>query len=180
MTSATLRTMETTHIDQDPDGLAAWRASMEQMPTLLRQLLAAPPALYVDCDRLPDMPGVYLYTRGDRAMMSGYARNLDLDLAAENAPTGRWRISRVAYQLGRKEALRAARAAGDTEMQYLRRAEVEARGRAWEAHFAEGRELATTVELRVLPVEDFIVGQLLAFYAELTLGAAVVFPSKHD
>lgn len=180
MTSVMLRSMETTHIEQDSDGLAAWRASTEQMPTLLQQLLAAPTALYVACDGLPDLPGVYLYTRGDRAMMTGFARNLDLDLAAENAPSGRWGISRVAYQLGRREALRAARAAGDTEMQYLRRAEVEARGREWEPHFVEGRELATTLELRILPVEDFIVGQLLAFYAELTLGAAVVFPNKHD
>ncbi|HEX5415524.1 MAG TPA: hypothetical protein VFZ25_07650, partial [Chloroflexota bacterium] len=116
---------------------------------------------------------------GNRAMMTGYARNLELDLAAENAPCGPWRISRVAYQLGRRAAIRAATAAGDAEMQYLRRATVETRPE-WEAHFAEGRKLASMLDLRFLPVEDFIDGQLLAIYAELTLGTAVVFASKHD
>lgn len=136
-----------------------------QMPDLLRQLQAAPKHRVADHPKVPDAPGIYLFSEGARPVYVGQSRKLRSRLRQHVGVRNDHNQASFAFNVARRDA----RFAG---VDIKRWRKVLAADPEFVKHFDAARARVASMEVQYISVPDPIARTMFEMYAALALDTA--------
>jgi len=143
-------------------GVRQFDDAVAQMPALLGALRAAPKHRVADHPSVPDTPGIYLFSEGDRPVYVGQSRKLRSRLKQHTGTTSKQNQASFAFNLAKREA----KSAGLDTKRWRSVLEADA---DFGPHFDKARADVAAMKLQFIELADPITRTLFEVYAALAL-----------
>ena len=144
----------------DRQGIKQFGDAVERMPGLLKELTAAPRQWVSERPKLPQAPGIYLFTENERPIYVGQSRKLRQRMRSHTRLAARQNQASFAFNL-------AKRAAGEAGLEIKRFRQVLADDPDFAAHFEEAKTRVRSMEVQFIELADPIERTLFEVYASL-------------
>jgi hypothetical protein len=143
-------------------GVRHFEDAVGQMPTLLEALQSSAKHRVADHPAVPDAAGIYLFSDGVKPIYVGQSRKLRTRLRQHTGATNRQNQASFAFNLAKREALRA-----NVEVERPR-ATLEAAAE-FIPHFDKARADVAAMDVQFIELSDPIARTLFEVYAALAL-----------
>ncbi len=146
-------------------GVRQFERAVDELPSLLKALKAAPKQRVAAHLSIPSVPGIYLFRDHGRAVYVGQTRNLRTRLRQHTADRGRENDASFAFNIARREAAQAA-----VDIKRTRAALQDAPD--FIPHFAAARARVAAMDVQFIELADPVTRTLFEVYASLALDTA--------
>lgn len=144
------------------NGVASFRRRIEELPALMKELLADSPRRWDNLGELPKS-GIYLLFDRGKPIYVGRSRNIRTRLRSHGRPSATHHSASFAFLMAKKEAERTGLdLAGKTRKVLGKDAE-------FAPLFEHAKERVRQMTIRVIAIDDPIMQRLLEMYAHLVL-----------
>ena len=143
-------------------GQALFHRMVDELPELLAQLSSAPAKTVAEHERIPETPGIYLFSEGVTPMYVGQTRNLRERLRQQTSPASRERQASLAWRI----ALAAAKTARHSESGAPKRIESDEQSEM----FRSAKQRVAAMSVRYIALADPVTRTVFEVYAAQALG----------
>jgi hypothetical protein len=150
-----------TELEVHEAGVTEFEAAIALMPELLERLMAAPAAPRHAHERIPKVPGIYLFSE-NKPVYVGQTRNLQTRLRSHTSAKATENQASFAFLIGKEAAEQAGLDLAQT------RKVLEADPQFAE-HFAEAKARVSKMDVRWIELDDPIERTLFEIYAAMAL-----------
>lgn len=137
-----------------------------ELPGLLQKLLAAPAAKVSEHEQIPNVPGIYLFTEGDKPIYVGQTRILRDRLSNHTNPLAKNNQATFAFLVAKVEAEKAK-----VDIKKFRK-ELE-EDEAFAGHFQAAKLRVSDMDVRFLLLDGPIERSVFEIYAAMALDTLV-------
>jgi GIY-YIG catalytic domain len=143
-------------------GVQVFEGVVSEMDALLVKLLAAPATRTADHPKVPKAPGIYLFSKDDKALYVGQTRNLKARLRTHTNPLSRENQASFAFLIAKGEAERAG-------IDVARTRKILESDETFAEHFRSAKLGVAEMDVRFIELEGPIERTLFEVYASLAL-----------
>jgi len=143
-------------------GEALFHRMVDELPALLDRLSSAAAKTVADHNRIPEKPGIYLFSEGVTPIYVGQTRNLRVRLRQHTSSSSRENQASLAWRIARIEAKDAGHPMSGT------RKDLQADER-FAAHFRSAKERVTAMDVRFIELDDPVTRTVFEVYAARAL-----------
>lgn len=160
MTDAAGTAAVSAHFDEA--GVARFGAAVEQLPALLKALCSAPRHRLAEHPSVPNTPGIYLFSEGEKPIYVGQSRKLRNRLRQHTGATRGHNQASFAFNLAKREAsaagvnIKCARALLEADP-------------AFAGHFEAARAAVAAMKIQFIELADPVERTLFEVYVALAL-----------
>lgn len=144
-------------------GEALFHRMVDRLPKLLDQLSSATVKTVAAHGRIPERPGIYMFSEGVTPIYVGQTRNLRARLRQHTSPSSRENQAALAWRIALEHAKDAGHPVSGT------RKELEA-DEQFAAHFRSAKERVAGMDVRFIELDDPVTRTVFEVYAARALG----------
>jgi hypothetical protein len=147
------------------EGVHRFDSAVAQLPALLDALRAAPKHRVVDHPSVPNTPGIYLFSDGDRPIYVGQSRKLRSRLGQHTGAKRGHNQASLAFNLAKRDAASAG-------VNVHRTRELLGADSAFTPHFDAARAAVAAMDVQFIELAEPVERTLFEVYAALALDTA--------